>query len=46
VHLHIQLDIKNLAVEYIIDFLSLLNSGQPGARNSITGTSPSSERWL
>jgi hypothetical protein len=27
VHLHIQLDIKNLAVEYIINFLSLLNSG-------------------
>ena len=27
--LHIQLDIKNLAKEYIINFLSLLNSGQP-----------------
>jgi hypothetical protein len=27
VGLHIQLDIKNLAVEYIINFLSLLSSG-------------------
>jgi hypothetical protein len=30
VHLHIQLDVKNLAVEYILIFLSLLSSGQPG----------------
>ena len=28
--LHIQLDIKNLAKEYIITFLSLFNSGLPG----------------
>ncbi len=29
-HLYIQLDIINLAVEYIINFLSLLSGGQPG----------------
>jgi hypothetical protein len=30
VHLHIQLDLKNLAVEYIIVFLSLLSISYPG----------------
>lgn len=29
-HQHIQLDIKNFAIEYFINFLSLTSSGQPG----------------
>ena len=46
IQLHIQLDVSNLALEYVISFLSLFSSSQPSGRNSISPTSASPVRQL